>query len=254
MTEHIVKLAISYVVDFVPYRHRLPRKQAVRSDGHVMIREVAPEAAPVSHRILGRDDRIQAEVRHFEGAYWWLLNHADAPMSVENFIALAQEGDWAVSNALDIEDYWARNTEDELLGTKPRVLNSEYKEQWNAARRGASKVLFCESMVLIEAGPPNYCGIRSETDSAISFVVGPSSLDRIQGDDLFGPHIRERQWAARQGLLFETQEFDREMAILDCRADSIDVLCRVEDVLQLPVPQVAPRKCARALAEHLWGA
>jgi hypothetical protein len=142
MTEHIVKLAISYVVDFVPYRHRLPRKQAVRSDGHVMIREVAPEAAPVSHRILGRDDRIQAEVRHFEGAYWWLLNHADAPMSVENFIALAQEGDWAVSNALDIEDYWARNTEDELLGTKPRVLNSEYKEQWNAARRGASKVLF----------------------------------------------------------------------------------------------------------------
>jgi hypothetical protein len=40
MTEHIVKSAISYVVDFVPYRHRLPRKQAARSDGHVMIREV----------------------------------------------------------------------------------------------------------------------------------------------------------------------------------------------------------------------
>jgi hypothetical protein len=59
MIKHVVKLALPYRVEFIPYRHRFSRVEGVRSDGAVEIREVTPEDAPVSHRILGKDGRPQ---------------------------------------------------------------------------------------------------------------------------------------------------------------------------------------------------
>lgn len=253
MSKHVVKLALTHRVEFVPFRHRLPRQAGVWSNGAVEIREVTPESAPVSHRILGSDGQLQAEVRCFEGEYWWLLNDTDPPMSVERFKSLTHGGDWATLNALDVRFCYAKySSEEEFLAAKPRLLGSEYEEQWKKANRGASKVLFCDSKVLVEVGPPNYYGIR-ETRSVISLEIGPASLERIRGDDpLFGPDIHTRRWAAQQGLAFEAQEFDREKPFLENRADCVDFLFRIEEVLQMPVPQIAPRKCARALATILW--
>lgn len=253
MIKHVVKLALTYRAEFIPYRHRLPRVEGVWSNGAVEIREVTPEDAPVSHRILGKDGQLQAEVRYFEGEYWWRLNDVGRPMTVEKFKSLAQKLDWEVLNAFDVRFYhWKYPSEDQLLATKPRLLGSEFEEQWKKAQSGASKVLFCDSAVMVEAGPPNYYGILE--DSAISFEVGPSSLERIQGDLLFGPEILSRSWAARQGLAFEAEEIEREKPLLESRADSVDFLFRIEDVMRVPVPQIAPWKCARALATQLWEA
>jgi hypothetical protein len=255
MIKHVVQLALPYRVKFVPYRHRLPETVAVLSFGAVEIREVTPDAAPVSHRILANDGELQAEVRCFEGEYWWLLNDQDHPMSVEKFKSLAQEGDWYALNALDVSSHYAKyRSEDEFLATKPRLLDSDYTEQWTKANRGASKLLFCDSTVLVEAGPPNYYGIR-ETRSAMSLEVGPSSLERIRGDDpLFGPRIHTRKWAARQGLAFDALEFERERPLLQSRAETVDFLFHIEEILQMRPPQIAPWKCARALAMAIWQA
>jgi hypothetical protein len=255
MIKHVVPFTLPYRVDFIPYRHRLPEKGAVWSRGAVEIREITPDAAPVSHRILGNDGELQAEVRYFEGEYWWLLNDPDHPISVETFKSNAKEGDWYALNALDVPFHHAKyRSEDDFFATKPRLLSSEYEEQWKKAHRGASKMLFCDSRILVEAGPPNYYGIR-ETRSAMSIMVGPSSLERIRSDDpLFGPDVREGIWSAQQGLAFEAQEFEREKPYLESRADAVDILFHIEDVLQVPVQPTAPRKCARALAMVLWQA
>jgi hypothetical protein len=255
MIKHVVKLALAYRVEFVPYRHRLPERKGVLSSGAIEIREVTPEAAPVSHRILGNDGEFRAEVRCFEGDYWWLLKDQDHPMSIEKFKSLAQEGDWLAHHALDVSPYYATyGSEDEFLATKPRQLGSNCEEQWSKAHWGASKVLFCDSTVLVEAGAPNYYGIR-ETRSAMSLEVGPSSLERIRGNDpLFGPGIHTRKWAAQQGLAFEAQELEREKPFLESRAESVDFHFFIEEILQMPIPQIAPWKCARALAMAIWQA
>ena len=98
------------------------------------------------------------------------------PMTVETFKSLAHDLDWEVLNAFDVPFYhWKYLSEDELLATKPRRLDSGCEEQWKKVQRGASKVLFCDSAVMVEAGPPNYYGIPE--DSAISFVVCTENLN-----------------------------------------------------------------------------
>jgi len=115
-------------------------------------------------------------VRYFEGEYWWFLNDMGHPMTVETFKSLAHDLDWEVLNAFDVPFYhWKYLSEDELLATKPRRLDSGCEEQWKKVQRGASKVLFCDSAVMVEAGPPNYYGIPE--DSAISFVVCTENLN-----------------------------------------------------------------------------
>lgn len=249
----LLQLSLTYAVEHIPYRHQLLRQEAVRSEGHVEIQEIAASSAPVSHRILDGQDRVQAEVRFYNDRYWWLLNDVGKPMTVERFTALARDLDWAVLDALDVPGYCARRTEEELIASQARVLRSEHIAQWDRAQRGAEKVLFCDSNVLVEAGPPNYFGSRE--GASISFAVGPSSLDRVRGSDpLFGPDLNERKLSARQGLAFDIAEFAQEAPLLGRRTADIDMPHRVDDVLQMSVPQTAHERCARELATYLWRA
>lgn len=249
----LLNLSLTYAVEHIPYRHRISGEEAVRSEGHVVIEEIIASSAPISHRILDEQDRVQAEVRYYKGGYWWLLNDVDKPMTVERFASLARDLDWAVLDALDVPGYRARRSEEELNASRSRILRSERKTQWDRAQRGAEKVLFCDSRVLVEAGPPNFFGTREE--GSISFLVGPSSLDRVRGSDpLFGPDLNERRLSARQGLAFDIAEFAQEASLLGRPTDDVDMLYRVEDILQMSVPQMAPERCARELATYLWQA
>jgi len=49
MIKHVVKLALTYRAEFIPYRHRLSRVEGVWSNGAVEIREVTPRKTHRSH-------------------------------------------------------------------------------------------------------------------------------------------------------------------------------------------------------------
>jgi hypothetical protein len=44
MIKHVVKLALTYRAEFIPYRHRLRRVEGVWSNGAVLQRSVEPAA------------------------------------------------------------------------------------------------------------------------------------------------------------------------------------------------------------------
>jgi hypothetical protein len=76
--EILVKLRIPYEQDFKRKRHRTTETLRFWDTRAIVIREVAPEAAPPAYRIsemnpLSGMDRCTSEyvLREFEGGLWW---------------------------------------------------------------------------------------------------------------------------------------------------------------------------------------
>jgi hypothetical protein len=253
-----LKLRVPYDATYIPYRHRNRQGQKVASDGHVVIESIATNDAPISHRVVDEDGTAKAEVRLFRDSYWWVLREAGRPIRPETFSSDAEKENHLVLAALGCRrPFHSEVSEDSFFASKPRILASTRDEQWSRARHGASKVVFCDSAVLVAAGPPIYYGVRS--DRNIDIEVGPSELDRIDaGDDfyergktgLYGPAINSRRWAAMEGLAVGPHELDRERYLFARRDRSVRAIDRIEELL--PAPPSGPQTSARALAEWLW--
>jgi hypothetical protein len=151
MSERIVHLSFPYEVRFIPYRRRLHQWEYLRAKEPIVIRTISAEDAPVSHRIVGTDGETVAEVRIFQGVYWWSLNSAGLPIDPDKFRSWAECGDATALSALDCGIRGAghmQTPEDDFFARKARVLGSNRREELRRAQDGSKNILFCESTVL----------------------------------------------------------------------------------------------------------
>jgi hypothetical protein len=271
MSEIVVKVRIPYSQSYIPWRHKKPQQEYIWSEGFITIKEVVAEAAPVSHRILGKDGTLEAEVRQFGDGYWWALmnGHRAAtmaelgnewrkvgrPITMAEFMSAAEQKNdnlfWAALGCFRPVD--EPISEDEFFAKKPRLLKSTHREQWARANLGASRMIHCDGLVLVEAGPPMYYGVQSWTLGGLDIVAGPSSLDRAYGAyRLHGPDRPTRTGSAAEGLAFGTREFRREKRLLRLRWDRVRDLCRLEGFASRQDLELGPVTCARALVNKLW--
>jgi hypothetical protein len=271
MSEIVVKVRIPYRQSYIPWRHKIPQQQDIWSEGFITIKEVVAEAAPVSHRILGKDGVLEAEVRQFGDGYWWALmkrhrattmaesgnewRKMGRPITMAEFMSAAeQENDnvfWAALGCRRPVD--EPISEDEFFAKKPRLLKSStHGEQWARAKLGASRMIHCDGLVLVEAGPPMYYGVRPWNRGGLDIVAGPSSLGRAFGAyRLHGPDRYTGIGSAAEGLAFGMREFRREKRLLRLRWDWLRDLCRLEGFASPQDLELGPVTCARALANEL---
>ncbi|MFQ3451809.1 hypothetical protein PMN64_00575 [Bradyrhizobium sp. UFLA01-814] len=256
-----VKLRVPYDAIYIPYRHRNRQGQKVASDGHIVIESIAAIDAPISHRIVDEKGSLKAEVRLSQNSYWWVLKQAGRAVSPAEFASYAERESHLVLATLGCGlPYHSEVSEEKFFASKPRVVKSTKDDQWKKARVGASKVVFCDSTVLVAAGPPVYYGIRSGLDrKVIDIEVGPSELDLVDAGDnfrergktgIYGPTVSARRWAAKRALAIGPHELDRERHLFDRRDSSVRGIHQIEELL--PAPPAGPQTCARALAEWLW--
>jgi hypothetical protein len=254
MKQVVVNLRLSYEQIYIPARHRLRRREQLSCHGPIAIKTVANEALQVSHRIFDPTGRCEAEVSFFDNRHWWQLTGRDGPMTQDQFISLAGDGSHDILTTLGVR--WTHPHQDELefFAKKPGLLDSTRDEEWQKANRGASKVIFCDSTVLVEAGPPLYYSVPSWTTPTIALVVGPSALDRNDGNRFrtAGLDSARRGLFAARGLAFGPNEFDHAMDKLARRVETPFYQFRIEEVLPQPAPDTGPRTCARALATSIW--
>jgi hypothetical protein len=253
--EHvIVTLRLAYEQIYIPFRHRQSQRELLSCKGPIAIRTVAKDAFQVSHRIFDLNGRCEAEVKVFDDRYWWQLTGSDGPMTQEQFILFASEGKGDSLATLGCGCRYTNYDEDDFLRKKPRLLDSTRDEQWEMANRGASRVIFCDSAVLVEAGPPLYYAVPSWETPTIEVVVGPSALDRKDGERIrpAGLDPDERRICAAKGLAFGPNEFDHMVNKLASRVETPFHRSRIESVLPQPAPDTGPRTCARALATKIW--
>jgi hypothetical protein len=199
-------------------------------------------------------------IRSFKDSLWWPLIGSRGFIGLGDFVCLAAGGDEgallavdpSIETPLDVsplrpDAYFEQN----LWRT---IGNSTIGERWARAHIGASRMMFCEDKVYLEAGEPIYYLVHSMVRGAFDVAVGPSALDRRGTPEirLPGPTAWARLECARRGTAFAIGEFDEEVRTLLDRGNSVSGRPQVETVLQFHAPDTAALSCARALAEFLW--
>jgi hypothetical protein len=236
------------------------------------IQRISEGDAPISHLIVGKD-HSNTIVRRFNDRYWWplLARSTDGgppvPASAHMFTKRAFQDSPLVADVLGC--WYTSDTTDEnvLFGEKPRLLDpcpdSRWESrdgQWKRAERGADRIVFCGSTVLVEGGPPVYFGSNSYSRPRdVSIRVGPSNSDTLRGDEIYcphyslrGPHVFERRDAAAIGRAFGPQEFDYETTRLGRENQSVTIFDRIEEILSPAGSELGPQTCVRAFATALW--
>lgn len=267
MSDLLLRLRIPFNQEFV--RKRCRKTETVRfwDDGQVLVGTVEPEAAPVAYGVSEIDGLAERclhgssyFVRSFKGSLWWPLIGSRGFVGIEDFGRLAAEGDEgallavdpSIETPLDVsplrpDAYFEQN----LWRT---MGNSTNGERWARAHIGASRMMFCEDKVYLEAGEPIYYLVHSMVRGAFDVAVGPSALDRrgTAAIGVPGPSASARLECARRGTAFAIGEVDEEIRTLLDRGNSVSGRPKVETVLQCHAPDTAALSCARAMAEFLW--
>jgi hypothetical protein len=267
MSELLLTLRIPYTQEFVRRRCRNTETERFWDEGQVLVGTVKPDAAPVAYRVSDTDALAERRlhgssysVRSFKGSLWWPLIGSRGFVKIEDFVRLAAEHDEGALLAVDPsietplkvsplrpEDYFERNP-------WRRMGNSTNGERWARAHIGASRMMFCEGKVFVEAGEPVYYLVHSAVRGAFDVVVGPSALDRRGASTVGvpGPSAPARLECARRGTAFAIGEVDEEIRTLLDRGNSVSGRPKVETVLPCHAPDTAALSCARAMAEFLW--
>ena len=191
MSDHILRLRIPFTQEFVRKRCRNTETERFWDEGQVLVSTVEPEAAPVAYRVSDTDALAERRlhgssysVRSFKGSLWWPLIGSRGFVEIEDFVRLAGEGDEGALLAVDP----SIETPLDVSPLCPNVYfeqnlwrtmgNSTIGERWARAHRGASRMMFCEGTVYVEAGEPIYYLVHSPVRGDFDVAVGPSALDR----------------------------------------------------------------------------
>ena len=169
------------------------------------------------------------------------------------------KNDWdAASNILDP----LHRTYDELRPSfdeafKNEVLsNKGFKSTWEersiSASRDASRMMFCDGHVLVEAGDPVWYAVPNHEDrDRFDLFIGHSALDRRNSthDCTPGPDRGVRLTSARLSRAFGLGEMESTFRSLRGRT----IRYRSEIIARQDLtPGPAAELCARAMAHHLW--
>jgi hypothetical protein len=231
----------------------------------VSVRSIEPEAAPIAYQIVPvagercDDSYPGCSVRKFEGPYWWPVLEANRSVTSAEFETLAAKGDEGVLTAfgcpLGMPYSGTRSTLDDLLVEHPkcRLRDSTLDAQLARVNHGATRLAFCDGMVLVAAGQPVYYAVEPYGTGDVEILAAPSSLDPAPGEGyrIPGPDLDRRSRSAAQGLAFGAEELRRLEDMFAGRKKSARVFSPMETLMGT-ADEVAPLVCARALAERLW--
>lgn len=268
----IVEFRLTYSQCYIRWRHRNPEYASLFARCPLEIQRISEGDAPIAHRIVG-NDKSSTIVRCFNGRYWWplLARSADGgppvPASAAMFIKHAEQDTPIAADVLGCSYMSDTTDENVLFGSKPRLVNplSDFRwetreAQWKRAERGADRLVFCGSTVLVEGGQPLYFGSNSYSRPRdLSIRVGPSNADNLRGDNIYyphyslgAPHVFDRRDAAAIGCAFGPREYGHEMARLGHDYQSVTIFERIEEILSPSDLELGPQTCARAFATALW--
>jgi hypothetical protein len=265
MKKHVFDYRFTYRADYVRWRGTKNRPVYLTDVQPVELIEVDPGDAPVVYRIVvpHESHREVHEVRRIGGSLWWPVLNYGNPLEKSEFFSLAAN-DWErTSRVLDPMHrtyYLGAETLDDFLGRR-RVskgrFRSDREQQAAQAQRDASRIIFCEDRVFVEAGDPIWYAVFDRRARRFDLVIGHSELDRSHvdrphGAGFFtpGPDRHARIDCGRSSLAFGLAEMPlalRTLADLSCEFRFGSEIVALSD----HVPGPAAELCVRASAQHL---
>jgi hypothetical protein len=261
MRDHVVRSRFTYRMDYICKGGTKPRCSYLNDECPVAIREIDPAAAPVAYEItsLGPGGRDEVHrIRSFGGSLWWPVADNSGPLKASDFLALTRN-DWdAASAILDplrrTYDLRRPSTDEFFNNTSisKKGCSSTRVERSNGAERDASRMIFCEGRVLVEAGDPVWYAVSDdETRDGFGLFIGHSALDRRNGAGYStpGPDRGVRLTSARLARAFGLSEIEARLCSL--RARRIRYKSEIT-ATQNRATGPAAELCARAWAHYLW--
>lgn len=268
MTDELVSAKIPYKVDYHVPRGRRLRENQVWEDIPLSLSAPTDAEAPIAYRIvqIGPEGDAPAdfEIRSFGGQLWWpVLDNRNRRRAAKGFLDGLAAGDCYPLEVLQLKDVpfssSSKLTFDQWLSkTSVReVVGTSRDSQVARALRGASETMICEDVVYVSAGEPMYFALPSEfpQDSELTFVVGATPWSTFLGftNRLAGPHGDDRSPAPFRADVFDVDDLDRNVALLEEEGFSVRLRSRVETFRDPTVTRPALHMCAHAvLSRLLW--
>jgi hypothetical protein len=255
---HLFTSRFTYPVDYILKGCRKAWRADLTGECEVAIREIDPADAPVAYEITCLKSGSHHEIRIFDGSLWWPMLENSVPLRATDFMAMAKNDRETASAILDP----SHRTYDELRPTfeeffenrvvREKGFRSAWSERSVGAEREASRMIFCEGHVLVEAGDPVwYALLVHETRDSYDLFIGHSALDRrnAAGYSTPGPDRGIRLTSARMARAFGLDEIEAAFGSLSGRLIQYksEIVAR-QDLSTGPAAEL----CARALAHYLW--
>jgi hypothetical protein len=134
-----------------------------------------------------------------------------------------------------------------------RIVENRSEESFAEAQRGAARIMLCGDVVYFAGGALAYSGYRSGPSAkSMSLYVG--CLSRAAGLRLPGPSFEERNNARWEGQVFDLPLLDREIALLESRGLSADLVHEIESVREVKPGHDALHTCGDAALRRLLAA
>jgi hypothetical protein len=220
----------------------------------------APSAFRVTWAKGPQEPPTPYDIRSFESKFWWpVLDNLDKPKSADDFLNGLASGRPGSLHVLNPTWFWFNGhqpTYDEHFAGRVggRLVVDHSEESRAKAERGAARIMLCGDVVYFAGGAPAFFGYRSgrPSDASMSLYVG--SVSRESGLRLPGPSFEERENARWDGHVFDLAQVDREVALLESRGLSIDLVHKIETVGDVALEGDALHTCADAAVRRLLAA
>lgn len=260
MKQHLLNTRFTYRADYVLRKARKSRCVFLTDEIPVVIREVDAVDAPVAYRINSHPHGFgtEVQVRSFDGSLWWPLADGRGPFKSSDLLALVKrywDGASAAFDPMRRTYNLPGPSADEFFASLPIRQDkfvSTRKEQSESAERDASRIIFCEGYVLVDAGEPVWYAVHHAPTRMFDLFIGHSNLDRANTDGYStpGPDRGSRMTCARLGRAFGLDEFDVCVRSLGGEGN----IRRHNEIVSMSerVSASAADVCVRALAQYLW--
>lgn len=269
MNEVIIRLRFNYFQRYAPYRSRKGKVLSVclSHKDDLAIQEIDPKLTTVAYRVKSaagpssrRGECIEHyEIRSFDGLLWWPLVGREGQVSASAFLEMVAGGHQSANLTFDPKatlpfidapsenEYFERHRARELI-------SSDRAQHWARVLRGATKVIFCGGVVLVEGGEPVWFGEASPLIDRLDFRIGCSSLDRVGSIKHGVPGLSRgpRLTCASDGLAFGLAELETEMVRLRRQFDSVSVYSEIETLSDRQSADTGVQLCERGLANVLF--
>lgn len=259
MKEHVFSSRFTYRADYMPKGGRKFRPVFLTDEIPVAIREVDVIEAPIAYRITSVSaHRSDVKVRSFAGSLWWPVENNRGLVKACDLLTWTRTYWEAASTLLDPMRrtfYLPGPSAGEFFGNLP-IRNDKFISTWEEQARkaewDASRVIFCEGRVLVDAGDPIWYAVLHAPSRGFDLFVGHSNLDRPNVGGYFtpGPDRGVRLTCGRLGRAYGLGKFEAGLRSLEARSE---IYCRDKIVATSNhVAAPAAHLCARALAQYLW--
>lgn len=261
----LVRLRIPYEQNYKRKHHRTTETLRFWDIRAIVIREVAPEAAPLAYRIsemnpLSGMDRCSGDyaLREFEGGLWWPVMFKQEFLDLSQFERGAAEGDEGILLLLDPKLQPVRMhpiTAEEFFGkVEARQTGSDLESRWLLAQDAATRTILCDGRIHVRGESPIFYVVHRQVKGGFELMVGEAGLTRRETPQcrILGPTWGERAGSAFDSLAFGIEEVEAAVAGLLRRGFSLFGRPCVEPLIPSHDPGQAALLCSQAITAYFW--